>query len=412
MPSDPTLAVTNSDDNDQAKEIEEAVGEAHKSLGTIEALRDAAKFERAYGGAAIFLGTIDNSPGQDPQVLGRPLDLRFAKELRFLTVLSPMELVPFRYYGDPLAANYGKVKLWTMVPKSKGANPRTSLQRVHESRLVIFKGIRTSRFMTEGMQGWGDSRLNRCVQHIRNFSTAYDAAAVLTQDFAQAVWKMKNLVETLQADDDQLIQKRAAAMDMARSTLRAMIIDKDEEFERKQTPVSGLPELLDRLANRLAASADMPVTMLMGQAPAGLNATGKADRDWYNENVANLQQNRIIPAAERITEVIFNCTEGPTQGKEPDSWSVCMPTLEAPSEMEQADIRLKTSQADALDIDRGVLMPEEVAQSRWGGSTFSQSTKLNSGVREAAVSMKGEMAEPEEIVEEDETKAEEDDEKE
>jgi phage-related protein (TIGR01555 family) len=391
LPIDPTGATSNTEDTDQAKEIENKIMARHKALGTRQAIREGAQHERAYGGAAIFLGTVDRSPGRSPNVLSRPLDLRYLEELRFLTVLTPMELVPFRYYGDPLAQNYGKVQLWTMVPKSKGVNPRTSLQRVHESRLVLFPGIRTSRFMIEANIGWGDSVLNTCVNHIRNFSVGYDSASALIGDFSQAVFKMKNLVETLQADDDKIVERRAAAMDMARSVLRAIVIDKDEEFERKSTSVTGLPELLDRLANRLAAATGMPVTMLMGQAPAGLNATGQADRDWYNENVANLQEDRILPALERITEVELNATNGATDGVEPEGWSISLPDLEEPSEVEQADIRLKTSQADALDIDRGVLMPEEVAQSHWSGDKFSPRVILNHEVREAAMTMKGEQ---------------------
>lgn len=384
---DPTLATAAESDTEDAKAQQEAVQARCKKLQVVSRVREALTFERAYGGAAIFLGTVDRSPGRSPNVLSRPLDLRYVEELKFLTVLTPAELTPYSYQGDPLAPDYGEVKLWTITPKSKGPNPRGSLLRVHASRLILFKGIRTSRFMVEAQRGFGDSILNRVVTHIRNFSTGFDAAAVLVHDFAQAVFKMKGLVETLQADDEGLIQKRAAAMDYVRSTLRAMVIDSDEEFERKQTPVTGLPDLLDRLANRLAAATGMPVTMLMGQAPAGLNATGQADRDWYNENVSVLQGESALPAIERIVDVELHATSGATSGKAPEGWSVSFPPLEEPTEEEKAKTRLAVAQADQIYINTGVLHPEEVAASRFAGEEYSMETKLDTEVREAALEM-------------------------
>ena len=58
---------------------------------------------------------------------------------------------------------------------------------MHSSRLIVFPGFRTSRFMVEVHRGFGDSILNRVVAHIRNFDTSYDAASALISDFAQAV---------------------------------------------------------------------------------------------------------------------------------------------------------------------------------------------------------------------------------
>jgi phage-related protein (TIGR01555 family) len=396
MVTDPTLATAGAGDADDAKEQQELVKARLKALGAAHAVTEAAKFERAYGGSAIFLGTVDRSPGKAQSMLARPLDLNYLEELRFLTVLTPMELVPYRYYGDPLAPKYGKVQVWSMVPKSKGINPRPSILRVHESRLITFDGIRTSRFMVEMHRGFGDSILNRIVQHVRNFSVAYDSASALIGDFAQAIFKMKGLVELLQSDEGGLIAKRAKAMDAVRSVLRAVVIDADmEEFERKATPVTGLPELLDRMANRLAAATGMPVTMLMGEAPAGLNATGQTNRDWYNENVETLRQERLIPALERITDVELHATNGATKGKVPDGWSIQMGALDEPNEAEDSKNRLQDAQAVAALIAAGVLHPEEVAQSMYGGDRYSRDIKLDADVRGAAKDMLDEQADNE-----------------
>jgi phage-related protein (TIGR01555 family) len=396
VPVDPTMATEKQGDANETKEQQEAVMAAHRRLGTVHAVRKAGEFERAYGGAAIFLGTVDTSTGRSPSLMMRALDLNAVQELRFLTVLTPLEIVPYRYYGDPLAPKFGEVQIWTMVPKSKGVSPRGSVIRIHESRLILFKGIRTSRFMVETHRGFGDSVLNRTAEHIRNFSTSFDAAAVLVHDFAQAVYKMKGLVELLHADGAGLVKKRAEVQEYTRSVLNAMLIDADEEFERKTTNVTGLPDLLDRMANRLAAATDMPVTKLMGQAPAGLNATGKADRDWYNENLAKWQEDRARPAIERITDVEIHATDGALDGRVPDGWEVVFPPMEEPDEETQSKIRLNNAQADVAYIGAGVLHPEEIASSRFGGSSYGTEITLSDQIRDAAkdlLDVKAERAE-------------------
>ena len=50
-------------------------------------------------------------------------------------------------------------------------------------------------------------------------------------------------------------------------------------------------------------------------------------------------------------------------------------------EKEEADVRVKVSQADAVYLDRGVLDPAEVAVSRFGQGGFSMETKLDVSTR-------------------------------
>ncbi len=64
------------------------------------------------------------------------------------------------------------------------------------------------------------------------------------------------------------------------------MLDKKDSFTRVQTPLTNLSDILDRFATRLAAAADMPVTLLMGMSPAGLNATGESDRAFFYDRVS------------------------------------------------------------------------------------------------------------------------------
>src|SRR5690606_36742543 len=154
------------------------------------------------------------------------------------------------------------------------------------------------------------------------------------------IWKIKGLAEIVSLDKNEELANRIAAMELARSIVRATVIDSEgEEFERKQTPVSGLPELLDRLATRLAAAADMPVTLLMGQSPAGLNATGESDIRFFYDRISAAQELEIKPKIEHLVRLLLKSHDGPSKGKEPDKWSVEFSPLWQQSEKEIAETR-------------------------------------------------------------------------
>ncbi len=172
-------------------------------------------------------------------------------------------------------------------------------------------------------------------------------------------------------------------LEMARSIVRCAVVDAEgESFERKTTSVAGLSDLLQQFALRLSAAAREPVSLLLGQAPAGLNATGASDiRFWYDQ-VADEQNTTLRPRVNRLLKILFRAKTGPTKGVEPKAWSVKFLPLWQASASEQADTRLKTSQADEIDIRSGVLRPEEVAVSRYGGDEYSTATTIDLKLRE------------------------------
>lgn len=361
-------------DDDEGHERTEAVMARLEELGVEQVLWRALCYERAYGGAAIMLGADDGATD-----LTQPLQLERVRSLSWLTSLEPRDLSPVAWYDDPMAPRFGEPSVYQLTMPGTGAKSLASV-RVHESRLIVFPGIQVSqRRYTSSNNGWGESALARVVSVLRDFNAAYTAAGILVHDFAQAVFKIKNLAELVAADKADVLSGRMRAVEMSRSVARAILIDAEgEEFERKQTPVSGLPELLDRLNTRLAAAADMPLTLLMGQSPGGLNATGESDVRFFYDRVKATQQRKLGPAIRRIAQLVMLA-----DGGEPASWSVKFAPLWQPTEKEQADTRLVQAQVDTAYIQAGVVSPEEIAVSRFGGDGYSTATKIDFAAREA-----------------------------
>lgn len=65
----------------------------------------------------------------------------------------------------------------------------------------------------------------------------------------------------------------------------------------------------------------------------------------------------------------------------PKTISIDFGSLWQLDENEEADIRLKVAQADAVYLDRGVLDPAEVAISRFGGDKYSMETEIDLDAR-------------------------------
>ena len=53
----------------------------------------------------------------------------------------------------------------------------------------------------------------------------------------------------------------------------------------------------------------------MGQAPAGLNATGDSEIRWFYDRVAARQRRELQPALKRLVKLLFLSKRGPTKGK-------------------------------------------------------------------------------------------------
>lgn len=361
---------------EEDREASENVSKKLGDLGARKALQEALVWARVYGGGAVFLGVDDGVFD-----LSKPLDPAKVKGVRFLTVFNRWELTAKDYYADPLNPKYGSPKTFYLHPlwlnAEASAAGRTNVV-IHESRLLIFDGVPVTRRQRIANQGWGDSIYIRVYEVLRDFNMTWSAAANLLTDWAQGIYRIKGLNELLASGDDDALLKRLQLLDRNRSVARAIVLDagdsttdQPEDFKRETAVLSGVPEILQQFALRLAAAARMPVTMLMGQSPAGLNATGENDAEHFDDQVAALQTEILLPPVRRLVELLFGAKDGPTTGQVPENWNIRFHPLDQLNDKEEADRRLKVAQADQIYLQEGVVTPEEVAVSRFGGDEYN-----------------------------------------
>jgi 2'-5' RNA ligase len=269
---------------------------------------------------------------------------------------------------------------------------------VHASRIIRFDGVEPTKRRRQTLQGWGDSVLQRVYVDLQQARGAYAAVSGLMHEASQGVFKMKDLMLMMAGDRDDTLKRRMEAMDMSRSVARAILIDADgESYERVEVgSLTGLVEAMDRFTNMVSASSEIPVTVLMGQAPAGLNATGESDiRSWYDAVEAE-REAMLRSRAERMVKLLLKSKDGPTGGVEPPGWKVTFPPLWQPTPSEEAELRSKVATTDQVYVTIGALTPEEVALNRFRTEGWSPDTTIDLEARESALKAGGGMGEGEE----------------
>lgn len=349
------------------KETSELVDEHLRRKRVPSLFRRAKEFERAYGGSAMW--PVVNDGGD----LAMPLNMLRVDAVRAVHVLEPRELMPQRYYLDIMHPKFGRPMTYLLTPL---AVPTGGVQpvEIHESRLVVFPGIQVSRETQPGNRlGWGDSVLNVTTRIFADYGMSWSSAAVLLADFAQAAISLEGLAEAYATDAQGFVQTRVEEMVKYRSALKALILDSKEKFERISTPVTGMAELLRELAVRVAAASDLPLTVLMGVSPAGLNATGEADTRFLYDRVSAHQEDST-PQMEQLIEFFLRSASGPTEGQVPEIWSVEWCPLWQMKDLEKAQRNKTQAEADAIYLDRGVVSPDQVQKARFGGDTYSLET--------------------------------------
>ncbi|MHC4866839.1 MAG: anti-CBASS protein Acb1 family protein [Planctomycetota bacterium] len=383
-----SVKITDEDNPENASETEDDVQAALDELNTLEKFAEAYIWGRLYGGAGILVGADD---GASVERLTEPLNEDRIKSIKYLNVIDKKSLDPGEYYTDPTQEKFGEPKIYEITNDTLGEQSASIF--VHESRLIIFDGVRTTKTTKDQNNGWNLSVLQRVHEVLQDFGVGWQAVSHLLTDASQGVWKMKGLIEAIATAKDGDISSRMAVVDKNRSVARMILVDKDgEEFERHTVNFGSVDKILQMFILRLSAAAKMPATKLMGQSPAGMNATGDGDfQNWYGE-IVSAQKNYLTPRLKRLIELVTLAKDGPTSGVVPETWNIVFEDPWVLTPLETADLKLKTAQTDEINITTGVVLPEEVTLSRFRPDGFSTETTVDVEFRKLVLENETERA--------------------
>ena len=360
-------------------DLKESVEEKLEALELDTSLERAFQLKRAFGGAVVLLGADDGRP------MDQPLDEARVKALDWLNVLEPIEIYPVTEYDDPGKAKYGKPQLFEInTNRRRGLLPGHASKAptikpgslVHESRLIVLNGIRVSDYALHAGNDispfWGSSVIPRFIDALRDYGVAYSGAGLLPVDVAQPVIAIENLKEMLAKRKEEL-RIRMRNIEISRSVARAVLIDKNERYERQTTQLAGIPELLDRLSQRLAGEVDQPLSVLIGYSPASLGAPDDKEMTIWHNRVRSIQRRELTPPTKRVVRMVMRTIR---QRRLPKRWSIEWCPLEHMTTAQRAETERVQAQTDNLAIKGGVVYPEEIRRSRYKGG-YSHRTQID-----------------------------------
>ena len=325
---------------------------------------------RVFGGACVFISVNDGA-----RSLSRPLDWSRVKSINTLTVFDRWELdvTSSDIISDIRDPNFGLPEFYTYQTANAAGSTDARMIRIHHSRMIRFDGVLLPKQLFEQNNYWHDSIYGALADAITNYSSNHENIANIIADFNQPVYRIEGLTEAIAQDEDELVVKKLQTVDLMRSVARAVVLDKEDEFENVSTNVTGGSDLIELTTQRLVAGSDIPHTRLLGNSPSGLGATGEAELINYYDSVKSEQKLKLTQPIDVITEGIFSQMGAPPK---PDDLSYEFTPLF--QQKQEAELKTRNLQAevDKKYIETGVLNANEVADSRFGTGRYSYETVI------------------------------------
>ncbi len=302
---------------------------------------------RLWGGAALFIGTGETDLMQplQPERIGKG-------GIKYLTVLSRRDVTSGEIEQDVLSEFFGRPSYYEVAGDA-------AMVRIHPSRLAVFVGASNADSMIAKSinQGWGDSVLEAVYTAMRNADATAANIASLVFESCVDVFRVPDFMASLSDPEyrNRLMERFTLAA-TAKGINRALILDKEEEYEKKQTSFAQLPEVMQTFLQMVAGAADIPVTRLLGQSPAGMNATGESDLANYHDRVQSIQKLEMTPALYRLDECLIRSALG---SRPPKVWYDWTPLTQL-SQKEISEIGKTTAETVQVLSATGIYTGEEL----------------------------------------------------
>ena len=267
-------------------------------LNLRRAVQRAMVMGRLYGGGALLIGTRET----DPAALARELRPETLGEggLAFLHPVSRWQLAVEEIERDPLSPWYGEPKAYQVVAPERGT------LTLHPSRVIRFLGAPLADPALMGADLWSDSVLTALYDAIHAVALTTTGATSLMHEAKVDVVTVPNLSEHLSntATTAQLSARFGYAAAM-KSMNNLLLLGDGETWARQRVDFAGLPEMVRTFLQIAAGAADIPVTRLLGQSPAGLSSTGDHDTRNYYDMIAARQEIELRPQLERLDRLLL-----------------------------------------------------------------------------------------------------------
>jgi len=315
-------------ENDDIEKLEQE----EKRLKLWDNLQKALSYGRL-GGGALIIGT-----GSDAA-----LPLRQGEPVKYLHAVTRYQLGLGQQDMNVDSATFGKPEYFQLSSKAG--------VRIHPSRVLTFHGepVPDMGMVAWDSVFWGDPIIDRIGKAVEEAVAASSGFSSLIDEAKIDIYRFAGLADLLLQDGGEAkMQTRISATNSGKSIHRALILDKEDEWQQHQVTWAGMKDIITTYYSLVAGAADIPATRLFGKSPDGLNATGDGDELNYRSKIATDQNTILRPALEYLDALIM-----PSIVSSDVDW--CFPPLSVPTEMERADIDKKKAETAKIYVDTALV---------------------------------------------------------
>lgn len=322
-------------------EEKERIESALKSFDVKGKVNLAAKWARVFGGSVI-LAIID---GEDVE---EPLNIDTIREgsLKNFIVLDRHNIYPDAIQRSILSPNFGRPEYYTVSREG---------QKIHHTRVFKMLGDTSTLMELEKENYWGNSIFTALYEPITDSQVVSQSISNLVYEASIDVYRINGLNDLVAEGNDDLVVKRLQLAHQMKSIINGIALDKDDEYDKKNSQFTQLPQIDDRFIQKVSGSSKIPVTRLLGISPAGMNATGESDMLNYYDEVQSIQENDLRPAIDWMDAIIMKSVLPDVEKVE----YVFLP-LKQLTEIEKAAVDYQNAQRDQIYLDNGVIEPTDV----------------------------------------------------
>lgn len=333
-------------EGDQIEELEKA----ERLLCMKQRVRRTLQFARLYGGGALILG-VDGQGDPDRELVPEKVK---KGHLKFVHAVSRWQITTGQLDLNPMSPYFGQPEYYER--QIQGGQP----MRIHPSRVIRLIGNQVPDELRLS-EAWGDSVLNAVDEAIKNVSLTSNGLSQLVHELKIDIIKIPTLMANLSTQEysSKLIERFKLA-NIAKSNINALLLDKEEEWNRVTATLAGVSDVLMAYVALACAAFDIPATRFLGQSPNGMNATGESDTRNYYDRIKADQEDNLTPALDRLDEMLIRSTFGTRDENIYYEWNDLWQMTEA----ERADIAVKKATVFKADVDAAMLPADALSKAR------------------------------------------------
>lgn len=331
--------------DDNTPDSRSAIEDFEKKFSVKQKITDAMRWARLYGGCLVIIGIGNDN-------LKTPLDVSKIKkgDLRYLHVIDRWRASSGPTLTTDLdSPNFGLPDYYMLAESSV---------TVHHTRVLRFNGQKLPFFLWQQNARWDDSELQSVYTTIADNDAIIAAIATMMFEANVDVISSPDLATSLSTDEGTAsLRERYMLAALMKSNNRMLLLDGQEKFEKKSNSFANLDKVVEKFMLQVCGASGIPATVLFGQSPSGMSATGESDTRNYYDGISAKQEVIRSPI-----EYLYEIGARSELGYMPENFDLEFNPLWQVTDAEEGLVEYQRAQTDQIYLQAGVVTEGIVAR--------------------------------------------------